>query len=225
MDGRAEGIRGGTGRWQGRRPRLLAALLLLLGIGGLLGLAAEGQENGPSRTMAGSLAGQLLVATEEIGDPRFARSVIYLIHHDRSGAMGLIVNQPMGAVPLAELLADLGLEAGEATGRVRLHAGGPVEPGRGLVLHTRDYAAEGSLPAGEGLALTVDSRILRLLGTPEGPRLFLVTFGYAGWGPGQLEGEMGRGSWIAVPADEALIFDAEDGTKWERARARRLFRL
>jgi putative transcriptional regulator len=119
----------------------------------------------------------------------------------------------------------LGLETTGVSGEVRIHAGGPVESARGFVLHTADYASDGTLPAGNGLALTIAPEILRFLGKSEGPRLFLVAFGYAGWGPGQLERELERGSWIAATADEPLIFDAEYGTKWERAKARQLFRL
>lgn len=203
-------------------PRILLALLLLAG---LASLRAEGQDNGASQGMRGSLAGKFLVATEELRDPRFARSVVYMVRHDRNGAMGLIVNRLLGVAPLAELLTRLELDVKGVSGDVRMHYGGPVEAGRGFVLHTGDYATDGTFPVNERIALTINPDILRAIGLGKGPRLHLVAFGYAGWAPGQLEAEIARGDWISVPADEELIFDAELGTKWERAMARRVFEL
>lgn len=205
--------------------RLVRLVCLLLLLGGLVVLRVEGRDNGASGKMPGSLGGKLLVATEELRDPRFMESVIYLVRHDRGGAMGLIVNRPLGEASLAELLARLHLDATGVSGDVRIHYGGPVDPRRGFVLHTDDVAVEGTRPAHDRIALTLNPEILQVIGRGKKPHFFLVTFGYAGWGAGQLEGEMARGSWITVPADEDLIFDAAHETKWRRAMARRVFEL
>ena len=202
--------------------RVLFALLLLVG---LVGLRAEGQDDGASRGMRGSLTGKFLVATEELRDPRFVRSVIFMVRHDRHGAMGLIVNRLLGVAPLTELLTRLELDAKGVSGDVRMHYGGPVESARGFVLHTGDYAADGTIPANDRISLTINPEILRAIGLGKGPRLSLVAFGYAGWAAGQLEAEIAHGSWVSVPADEKLIFDTDPETKWERAMARRVFEL
>ncbi len=221
LPSRSEARRGRRGAGS-TATRVLLALLLLVG---LVGLRAEGQDNGASRGMRGSLAGKFLVATEELRDPRFARSVVYMVRHDRSGAMGLIVNRLLGVAPLAELLTRLELDPTGVSGDVRMHYGGPVEPGRGFALHTGDYATDGTIPANDRISFTINPDILRAIGLGKGPRLHLVAFGYAGWAPGQLEAEIARGDWISVPADEDLIFDTKLETKWERAMARRVFEL
>jgi len=166
------------------------------------------------------LTGQFLVATEKLGDPRFDHTVIYLVAHDLVGAMGLVVNRPIGQVPLARALEAFGLDSKGVTGDIRVHYGGPVEPARGFVLHSSDYAEPGTQPIRKGVALTVDREILEAIAHGKGPRQARLTFGYAGWAAGQLEGEIGRGDWITVPADDLLLFDSDDSRKWERATAR-----
>lgn len=170
---------------------------------------------------AEGLAGQLLVATPDMRDPRFSRTVIYVVHHDASGAMGLIVNRPFEEVPIALLLGRLGLEHESAGGSMRIHYGGPVEPGRVFVLHTADYRGEGTHVIADGIALTAPPGILRAIGAGAGPRRSLLFLSYSGWGPGQLEGELRAGAWIAVAADAALVFDDDYDSKWRRAIARR----
>jgi putative transcriptional regulator len=174
----------------------------------------------PAAAWAASLAGRLLVATEEMGDPRFARTVILMIQHDASGAMGLVINREAGRVPVAALLHDLGVDATGTSGEVRVYLGGPVEPGRAFVLHTPDYAADGTQTIG-GVAVTAQPEILQAIGRGAGPKQFLFLLGYAGWAPGQLEAEMRSGHWVDVPADDRIIFDQRAETKWERALARR----
>ncbi len=174
---------------------------------------------------AGSLAGQLLMAAPEMGDPRFARTVVYMLHHDAAGAMGLVVNRPFRELPLAFLLERLGLESQGVSGSIRVHYGGPVEPGRAFILHTTDYASEGGQVLGDGIALAGQPDILRAIGTGAGPRRALLTLGYAGWAPGQLEAEIAAGAWATVPADAGLIFDDNNDAKWERAMARRILDL
>ena len=170
------------------------------------------------------LAGQFLVATDALSDPRFASTVIYMVRHDASGAMGLVVNRPVRDVPLAALLRQFGLDDRGITASVRVHYGGPVELGLGFMLHTGEYATQGtSLIAGD-IALTPTPGVLtalRDIAHGAGPRRSLFAVGYAGWAPSQLEGEIEQGAWIAVPADEALLFDDDHTRTWERATARR----
>lgn len=171
------------------------------------------------------LAGQLLVARDELRDPRFVRSVIYVVHHGATGAMGLIVNRPIGEASLSELVEQAGLDNTGITGKIRVHFGGPVEPGQGFVLHTADYKIEGTEVIEGGIAVTARSEILRAMGTGTGPRQSLFALGYAGWAPGQLEAEIKAGAWEIVPADKTLLFDENADTKWERAMARRTIYL
>jgi putative transcriptional regulator len=172
------------------------------------------------------LAGQFLVATEALHDPRFARTVVYVVKHDGGGAMGLIVNRPVQDLPLAPLLQAFGRDSHGVTGSVRAHFGGPVEQRRlAFVLHTADYATPFTEPVAGEVAVTPQEGVPDLLddvARGAGPRKWLFAIGYSGWGPGQLEREIGQGSWIAVPADEALLFDEDAARKWHRASARRL---
>ena len=172
-----------------------------------------------------SLGGQFLVATEKIRDPRFLHTVIYLVDHGPGGAMGLVVNRPVGSVPVAQVLEAFGLDAQGVTGGIDVHYGGPVQPGRGFVLHGADYTAPDTRVVGDGIALTTGRDILSAMARGTGPRRSLFVLGYAGWAPGQLEGEIGRDDWITVPADAALLFDTDHATKWERATARLRIRL
>jgi putative transcriptional regulator len=211
--------------------RLLPRTALLLGV--LLGLAGAGVTpaspvtGGLPRAAAAadqSLAGQFLVATDTLRDPRFARTVIYMVRHDATGAMGLIVNRPVRDVPLAPLLRQFGLDDRGVTGSVRAHFGGPVERGEGFMLHSAEYATQGTERIAGDIAITPAPGVLSALSDlarGAGPRKSLFAVGYAGWAPGQLEGEIEQGSWFAVPADEALLFDDDAARKWERATARR----
>ncbi len=197
----------------GSRP-IAAVLLAIL-------VCAGGWEAGAEPPASEGLAGQLLVATEKMPDPRFAETVIYMVEHNASGAMGLVVNRPLGEVPFTDLLEGLGLENEGVSGNVRVHYGGPVEERRGFVLHSPDYTDEGTKVIDASVALTSKPEIVRAIAGGVGPRQSLVVFGFAGWGPGQLESEMMRGDWITVPADEALVFSDDYEDKWRRALDRR----
>ncbi len=164
-----------------------------------------------------STVGQLLVAARSMPDGRFARTVIYMVRHDEQGAMGVVVNRPIGDVPMATVLDGLGLKSGEAEGSIRVHYGGPVEGAAGFVLHSPDYLEPDSLAVDGGYALTTSVEVMRAIAEGAGPEQSLLLFGYSGWGPGQLESEMQRDDWVVVPADEALVFGADDEAKWERA--------
>jgi putative transcriptional regulator len=193
--------------------------MLLVGL--VVGAAGSAPQNGDRPPESRSLAGQFLVATDGLRDPRFTRTVIYMTNHGPGGAMGLVVNRPLAEVPLAKLLAGLGVEAEGMAGTIRMHYGGPVETRQGFTLHTADYRGEDTVQVSGGLALSMNPEILRAIGTGAGPRRYLVALGYAGWAPGQLEDEIRRGSWEIVRADEGILFDDKYETKWERAMARR----
>jgi len=173
----------------------------------------------------GSLAGRLLVAKPEMGDPRFRQTVVYLVRHDPRGAMGLVVNRPLGDTPLVGLLQQFGLKSEGAGGSIRVHWGGPVDGKRGFVLHTRDWAGRDTLVVDDTMALTDRPDIFRALADGAGPSRSLFALGYAGWAPGQLEREMERGDWITVMNDPALVFDDDAAGKWQRARALEVIRL
>lgn len=167
------------------------------------------------------LNGKMLIAMPGMGDPRFERAVIYLCAHSPDGAMGLMINKPARELSFRDLLKQLGIETGKGPASPPIFFGGPVEHGRGFVLHTGDYNAEGStmeVDNGFGMTATVD--ILRDIATGHGPRAALLALGYSGWGPGQLEGELRANGWLAVDADEELIFETAPGQRWEKALGR-----
>ncbi|MBU8538406.1 YqgE/AlgH family protein [Roseomonas tokyonensis] len=168
----------------------------------------------------GYLAGQLLVAMPSMSDPRFARSVICLCAHSPDGAMGIVLNQPLESLTFDELLGQLKLDPVPPARRIRLTQGGPVEGGRGFVLHTADWETEGSLKVMDGLALTASVEILKAIAEGGGPRQGVLALGYAGWGPGQLDEEIQRNAWLSVPADEALLFAEEPEQLWRQALAK-----
>jgi putative transcriptional regulator len=170
---------------------------------------------------SGSLAGQLLVAGPEMGDPRFAETVIYVVAHSDKGAFGVIVNQPVKSVSFAELFRLLHLDSGAGTGSLSVHYGGPVEPSLGFVLHSRDVTlGDADVVAGD-LAATTEPEMLRRIASGKGPSRYLFALGYAGWAPGQLETELGRSDWFVIPADPSLIFTDHPEETWKRALARR----
>jgi len=169
---------------------------------------------------AGFLTGQLLIAMPAMEDERFAHSVIYLCAHTPEGAMGLVLNRPLEKPKFDELLRQLDVAPQPPARRIRLCAGGPMDNARGFVLHTTDWTGGGSLRVYEGMALTASLDVLKAIAEGKGPREGLLALGYAGWGPGQLDAEIQQNAWLSVPADETLVFDGDDDTKWRRALAK-----
>jgi len=165
----------------------------------------------------GYLTGQLLIAMPTMRDPRFARTVIYMCAHNSDGAMGLVINRLVGSVTFPDLLQQLGVDAAGANDEIRVHFGGPVEPGRGFVLHSGDYQHDTTLQVASEVALTATIEILRDIATGQGPQRSLLALGYAGWGPGQLDSEIQANGWLHVEADASLVFDDDLTDKWERA--------
>lgn len=165
----------------------------------------------------GYLTGQLLVAMPQMRDPRFTRTVIYMCAHTADGAMGLVVNRLVGSITFPDLLAQLGIDHQGRGEEIHVHFGGPVESGRGFVLHSSDYVENGTLVVSDNVALTASIDILKDIARGGGPRKSLLALGYAGWGAGQLDSEIQSNGWLMVPSDEHLIFDNNLDEKWERA--------
>ena len=166
------------------------------------------------------MTGQLLIAMPGMRDERFARTVIYMCAHTDEGAMGLVLNQIIDSLTFNQLLGQLGIDEDRSRSDVPVHFGGPVEAGRGFVLHTADYKQDATLEVDEEIALTATIDILKAIARGYGPRRSILALGYAGWGPGQLDQEIRQNGWLQVPADSEIIFDTDHETKWERAIAK-----
>ena len=166
-----------------------------------------------------SLAGQVLIAMPSMEDARFSHTVIYMCAHSRDGAMGIVVNRPLAQPSFDDLLRQLKIDPVPPARNIGLCSGGPVENGRGFVLHTTDWTDQASLKVDGGLALTASLDILKAIAGGGGPENCILALGYAGWGPGQLDSEMQQNTWLSAPADLGVIFDAEHESKWRRAMA------
>ena len=167
------------------------------------------------------ITGQLLVATPEMKDPRFAETVIYMVKHDADGAFGLVINRPMAKGSFEDLLKGFGTEINDAKGEVVIHYGGPVSNEQGFVLHSDDITIESSMKVANGIAMTADVKIIEAMARGKGPRQSLVMLGYAGWAPGQLEMELKADSWFVIPGDKSLVFDKDADEKWREAMDKR----
>lgn len=183
---------------------------------------------GASRSRSDYLDGQLLVAMPGMPDERFARTVIYICAHSEDGAMGLVLNRPAPKVNFPDLLVQLevigpdeAITLPAQAGAIQVLKGGPVETGRGFVLHTDDFFIDNStLAIDQGVCLTATIDILRAIAHGTGPGQALLALGYAGWAAGQLEAELQQNGWLNCPADPALLFDTALGLKYERALSR-----
>lgn len=173
-----------------------------------------------TESASGYLTGQLLIAMPAMQDPRFARSVIYMCIHSADGAMGLIVNRALESLTFRELLSQLELGIDEFSADIAVQFGGPVEAGRGFVLHSLEYEQNGTIVVDDKVGLTATADVLRDIATGQGPQRAILALGYAGWGPGQLDSEIQQNAWLNVPADDAIIFDVDIASRWERAIAK-----
>lgn len=198
------------------RPVVSAAMAVLAFV--LLATlpAAPAAAQGVSRDES-SLAGRLLVATPGLRDPNFSHTVIYMVSHDEDGAMGIVINRLAAVGPMTDLMGAFGIDAPPDAGDIRIFSGGPVQRGVGVILHSADYVLEDSLVVNDEIALTVHTDILAAISRGEGPAEKILAFGYAGWGPGQLEGELAANTWYTVTASSRFVFDKELDTKWQRA--------
>ena len=172
-----------------------------------------------ARMSDGTLTGSLLIAMPHMQDTRFAQSLVYICGHDEMGAMGLIINKPIEGQNVADLMMQLGLENSDQ-GLVSkpIHLGGPIEMGRGFILHSDDYKQDGTLQIEDRLCLSATLEILISMGQHKGPRQSICALGYAGWMAGQLEGELQQNSWLVLTHPDAdLLFFTPDQDKWKKA--------
>ncbi|NNU79685.1 YqgE/AlgH family protein [Halovulum dunhuangense] len=167
------------------------------------------------------LEGKLLVAMPGMGDPRFDRSVIFMCAHSSEGAMGLMINKRAEELTFRELLDQLDIPVAHPVQTPTVYFGGPVEHGRGFVLHSADYSTTGStMSVRNSFGVTATLSILRDIAEGRGPRAALLTLGYAGWAPGQLEQEIQANGWLTCDADEAIVFDTAPEKRWAAALSR-----
>ena len=165
-----------------------------------------------------NLCGKLLIAMPDMGDPRFAHSVVYLCAHSDEGAMGLIVNKPQIGLRFSDLLDQLEIPRSDAARDIRVHFGGPVEHARGFVLHTLDYRSEtGTLDVTDHIGMTATLDVLEDIAGGGGPATSMLALGYAGWGPGQLESEIAQNGWLTCDARDDILFGRANEHKWTAA--------
>ena len=165
-----------------------------------------------------SLEGQLLISMPGMGDPRFEKSVVFMCAHSGDGALGLIVNKPAPELRFETLLEQLGIDVPDPKRDIRIHFGGPVEHGRGFVLHSADYHSDAStLQVGDAFGMTATLDVLEAMARGSGPDSALLALGYAGWGPGQLEAEIMANGWLTCDAHPDIVFGQDDSRKWTAA--------
>ena len=185
----------------------------------------SGQKAGAKAAGRSYLDGQMLIAMPTMRDERFARSLIYICAHSSEGAMGIVVNQPAPNIRFSELLVQLEvipaaelIQLPPRAGVIKVLKGGPVETGRGFVLHSADFYIENStLPIDDGICLTATLDILKAIARGKGPQSAVLALGYAGWAPGQLESEIQENGWLHCSADPELIFGPDIDGKYGRA--------
>ena len=161
------------------------------------------------------LDGKLLIAMPGMGDPRFEKAVIFMCAHSEDGALGLIINKPAPELEFSSLLEQLEIEVGPARRDIRVHFGGPVEHGRGFVLHSGDYQSDSStLKVSDAFGMTATLDVLEDIARGTGPASALLALGYSGWGPGQLESEILSNGWLTCDASADIVFADDDDAKW-----------
>ncbi len=206
-----------------RRSIVLAAAALVLSAP--LPYAAVSPTEAPPPGPGISLTGQLLVAGPDMFDPRFANTVILVVRHNAEGAFGIVINRPVEERSIESLAHALGDKDAKLDGSMRIFAGGPVEQRLGFVLHSAEYHLADTLIIDAKFAMTSNLEVLRDIARHRGPAKSLMAFGYAGWGPGQLENEMAQRAWFVAAADPKLVFDEDREKLWDLAMARRVINL
>jgi putative transcriptional regulator len=213
--------------------RQLAVFVVLAMCGATLSLSGVALGRGgdpdtpataPPQAVA-SLTGQLLVAAPDMQDPRFAHAVVLVVKHDKNGAFGIVLNRPVEERPFSEILKALGDKDTKVDGSVRIFAGGPVQPELGFIVHSAEYHRPETIDIDGKLAVTSTPDVLRDMAHGHGPQKAIVAFGYAGWGPGQLDHEMELRGWFTAPADPALVFDDDRAKLWDTAMKHRTINL
>lgn len=167
------------------------------------------------------LSGKMLIAMPSMGDPRFEKAVIYLCAHSEEGALGIVVNRRADSINRKDLLSQLQIECEPEREAEPVHFGGPVETGRGFVLHSTDWTMpEATLDVDGVICMTATVDVLKAIAAGAGPRRSMIALGYAGWGEGQLEGELRDNGWLTCDGDEEIIFGDDDASKWTAALAK-----
>jgi putative transcriptional regulator len=175
----------------------------------------------PEKSASGFLEGKLLIAMPSMPDPRFEQSVVYMCAHNDEGAMGVIITKPIEGLSLPVLLEKLSVATRTVVPDTPVLFGGPVQTGRGFVLHSSDYESiEQTLNPATGIALTATIDILRAIADGSGPKKSLMVLGYAGWGEGQIESEIKANGWLHCDADHEIVFDTPFDDKWRVALAK-----
>ena len=170
--------------------------------------------------ISASLKNQLLIAMPNLEDPNFSRTVTFICEHNDEGALGIVINRPMG-MDLEEILKHIDVEpVNESIGSIPVYTGGPVQPERGFVLHRPLGDWEATMKVNDQVGITSSRDILQAMARGEGPDQALVALGYAGWGAGQLEEEMAANAWLSGPADEAILFEVPVEKRWAAAAAK-----
>jgi putative transcriptional regulator len=201
--------------WFERSLLALVAILLPAAFGHA---ALQNPSDAPDQA---SLAGQLLIASPSLRDPRFDHTVVLMVRHSTGGALGIVINRPLGERPLASLLEAIGERNSAAAGSLRIYYGGPVQPEIGFVVHSADYHGPVTVEIDGRVAMTSSREVLRDIAGGHGPQKLLAAFGYAGWAAGQLEGELAQRAWFTAAADSKLIFDQARDKVWDDAMTHR----
>ena len=203
-------------------------LIAVLGFGLLAAgspVEAKNQDTNPNGRSS-SLTGRYLVAAPDMQNPNFRHAVVYLVHHDAFGAMGLVINRRMAQGPVGSLLDAFGIDGDPGSDAlVKMHYGGPIEPESSLVLHRSDYQNRTTAEIGNHLAVSSSDDVLVDIAEGRGPDESLLLLGYVGWASERLENEITAGFWFVVDSDDTLLFDDDIATKWQRALALRGFEL
>jgi putative transcriptional regulator len=167
--------------------------------------------------LSGYLTGQFLLAMPHMQDPRFEKAIIYICGHDVNGAMGLVINKHLGSLTLKGLLEYLSLPQETIKKDLPIYCGGPVDMGRGFILHSDDFAHTATVPLGNNISLTATVDVLQSIAEGKGPHECLLAMGYVGWGPGQLDSELHSNRWLQIEADSETLFQVPIEKKWEHA--------
>ncbi len=177
----------------------------------------------PDSSAATDLSNHLLLAMPGMADPNFAGSLVLVVEHNDKGALGLVINKPT-TMTLPTLLSRIELDmanprhdGGRAPEAVQVFYGGPVQTDRGFVLHQPSGQWNSTVAIGDRISLTTSKDVLEAVAAGRGPERLLVTLGYAGWGPGQLESEIGQNAWLTMPADPGLVFDIPADARFAEA--------
>jgi putative transcriptional regulator len=196
------------------RPLLALAANLLT----LVHAALQNPAEAPGQA---SLAGRILITSPALRDPRFEHTVVLMVRHGVGGALGIVLNRPLGERPLASLLDAIGEKGNGVTGSLRIFYGGPVQPQIGFVIHSTDYHGPETIEIDGRVGMTSSREVLRDIAGGHGPEKLLVAFGYAGWAAGQIENELAQRAWFTAAEDPKLIFDQDRDKLWDDAMAHR----